>query len=519
MRMSTHHETKTLMKITHGALLAGIVLLGACTEPTVSDYNNPSEQDYSVIETGAQLESQAIGLADADRRSHDFQILINETIGRDFYRMDGAEPRYITQTLRANTPANSNFIGGAVFTLPYRTIRSAEFFMDAVAAAPAEIPATPGTAPVALTQAQREAATGWAQTWKAISYLRMIEQRDTVGIPIYEGPDVLAPIRFKDDVLRYISAVLDSASTNLTAAGTITMPFRVPTGMSAFDSAAAFNRFTQGLKAKNEVYRAFRLFAQTAAGAARDTTDFSGIDQAALTRAQAALNASFMNRAQAQINNRVGVYHTYAAGGDYLNPNFDPTIYRVNPRVVFEADSTDPVLSGTDTVRWVTADRRVEAKVELGQNNDCLARSGVRSCFLDKTNATNITPLPILRNDELVLLQAEIFWGQGNYTGALAIVNDVRQAAGLAPRTALSFVDATFTTSGSRRALLREILKQKRYQLLNESPTRWVDMRMFGLLAEMGAERGNPSTGVQILPIPLAERNARGGDLTKVDLP
>ena len=28
----------------------------------------------------------------------------------------------------------------------------------------------------------------------------MIEERDTVGIPIYESPLVLSPLRFKDDV-------------------------------------------------------------------------------------------------------------------------------------------------------------------------------------------------------------------------------------------------------------------------------------------------------------------------------
>ena len=297
MPTSTNHETRnSLMKITHGALLAGVVLLGACSEPTIPDYNNPGEADYAVIKTGAQLESQAIGLADVDRRTHDFQILINETIARDFYRMDGAEPRYITQTLRANTPSNANFIGSAVFTGPFRTIRSSDFFIKAVAAAPAEMPATPGTEPVAFTAQQKQAATGWAQTWKALSYMRMIEERDTVGIPIYESPLVLSPIRFKDDVLRTITAILDSASTDLTGAGDIALPFRVPTGMSAFASAPQWNKFAQGLKAKNEVYRAFQFFASTPAGAARDTTDFSGIDQAALTRAQAALDASFLAR-------------------------------------------------------------------------------------------------------------------------------------------------------------------------------------------------------------------------------
>ena len=519
MPTSTNHETNTLMKITHGALLAGVVLLGACSEPTIPDYNNPGEADYAVIETGAQLESQAIGLADVDRRTHDFQILINETIARDFYRMDGAESRYITHTLRANTPSNSAFIGSAVFTGPFRTIRSADLFMKGVAAAPADIPASPGTEAHPITAQMRQASTGWAQSWKALSYLRMIEERDTVGIPIYESPLVLSPIRFKDDVLRYISAVLDSASQDLTAAGDIPLPFSVPSGMSAFGTAPQWNKFTQGLKARNEVYRAFQFFAVTPAGVARDTTDFSGIDQAALTRAQAALDASFMDRTPSAINNGVGVFHTYAAGGDYLNPNFDPTIYRTNPRVVYEAEGATVTVVNGDSI-WSSPDRRLAQKVELNGSDDCLARSGVRSCFMDKVNSTNITPLPILRNDELVLLQAEVFWGQANYTAALQIVNDVRAQAGLlTPLTAASFGDVGFATSGSKRALLREILKQKRYQLLNETPVRFPDMRMFGFLKEMGEERGAPSDGVKFLPIPLSEKNARGGNLTKVDLP
>ena len=518
MPRSTHHETKTLMKITHGALLTGVVLLGACSEPTVSDYNNPGQEAYEVVSTRAQLEAQAVGLADVDRRSHDFQILINETIGRNFYRMDGAEPRYISQTLRGSLPSNSNFIGSAVFTGPFRTIRSAEFLIKGVRAAADSLPETLGGAKTAFTAQDKAATIGYAYVWTALSYIRLIEQRDTIGIPIYAGPDSVAPIRFKDDVLRHISVILDSAHTQLATAGNTEFKFNLPVGFNGFRDAASFNKFAYALQARNEVYRAFDLFARTAAGAARDTTDFSGIDQAALVRAQAALDASFFDINGDLVTGGTGVYHTYAAGGDYLNPNFDPTIYRINPRVVKEAEGATVTVINGDSI-WSSPDQRLVRKVELNGSNNCLARSSVRSCFLDKVNATNITPLPIIRNDELILLQAEIFWGQGNYLGALDVVNRVRTAAGLPVRTALSFGDATFTTSVSRRALLREILKQKRYQLLLESGSRWIDMRMFGLLAEMGEERGTPSTGVPVLPIPLSERLARGNNVTKVDMP
>ena len=524
---SNTHETNSLMKITQKALLAGVLALGACTETAVPDYNNPAESNFTELRTRAQLESQAVGLADADRRSHDFQILLDETMGRDFYRFDGAEPRYITQTLRGNLPSNTNFIGGGLFAGPYRTIRSAEFFIQAVKGAPDSLPESLGGAYSKLGDQTKSALVGYAQTWKALSYIRLIEQRDTIGIALFAGKDSLDPIRCKPNVLAYISSLLDSAATSLAAGDTAVFPFRLPSGFNGFNDAKNFRKFAEALKARNEVYRAFQSYATAGTGGAIVRTRAS-IDQNALNAAQAALNASFMDLSQnVAANGGTGVYHTYAAGGDYLNPNFDPSVYRINPRVVTESEGITKRLVGTDTI-YSSPDTRLTRKVELNASDNCLSRSSARSCFLDKTNATNITPLPIIRNDELILLQAEVFWGKGQFAQALAIVNKLRSDALGTSYTPLAL---PFATEPQQLDLLREILRQKRYQLLLESPSRWIDARMFGLLGELGEERrqagddgifgtaddvpGFTADKVPVFPIPLAERLARGGNLTK----
>jgi hypothetical protein len=124
--------------------------------------------------------------------------------------------------------------------------------------------------------------------------------------------------------------------------------------------------------------------------------------------------------------------------------------------------------------------------------------------FLNITGPT--TPLPIVLNEELILVRAEALWGLNRDAEALALVNLVRQnSGGLAPRLAGSFA--------TRTDLLREILKQKRYSLLFESGSRLVDYRMFGLYSALGMELRPPGPGPQVIPFPSAEINARDGNI------
>ena len=482
MRRDNPHSTALkdflpLMKTRFLALALAAATLGACDDSFVPDFNNPNESDFTVFTSRDQLQSTATGLADGDRQLHDFQVLIQETIGRDVYRIDGSEPRYITSPLGAQNVSRTNFIGAAIWTGPYSNVRTGRLLVSGSDSS--EFALNP------LTDAEKAGVRGYAKTMIALQYIRLIETRDTVGVPIVLDDDVVPdPIRCKPAVLDYISALLDTAATDL-AAGGEAFAFELPAGFAGFNTPASFLEFNRGLKAKNEIYRAFQSF-----GAAQT---FASIDQAALARAQEALTASFYDPSG---DFNTAVYHVYStSAGEYSNPNFGPAIMRINPRVVNEADP---------------GDLRVPAKVNVDPtsvaNNTIGGSLEVPSGYLDKVNASPVTPLPILSNAELILLQAEIYWGLGRYAEALAQSNVVRtsaQGGGLAPRV------INVGTPQGQADVLREILKQKRYQLLFTSPSRHVDYRMFGILGELGQERGFEP--VSVLRLPQTELDARGG--------
>ena len=318
-----------------------------------------------------------------------------------------------------------------------------------------------------------------ARTIKANQYIRLIETRDTIGVPIALGAGAQDPIRCKPAVLTYISALLDSAATDLAAAGTA-FAFTLPGGFASngtFTTPAGFLQFNRGLKAKNEVYRGFVGYRASAA-----------IDATALAAAITALDASFFNVASPFRN---GVYHLFStSSGDLTNGNFDQSVHRANPRVATEAEAGDLRL----------------AKI-VKDPTQYLTTEGVASDYLFTILTGPSTPLPLLINEELILIRAEAYWGLNNDAAALALLNAVRTTSGGLPARLIG----SFAT---RLDILREILKQKRYSLLFESPSRAVDFRMFGLWAELGLERTPGVLGPMVVPIPEAETNARAGVLT-----
>lgn len=445
------------------ALLAALFVLSACSDQEIPNYNNPVIP--VVVPSPAALQSQVSGIAAGDRENHAFQILIMETMGRDAYRIDAADPRYINNPLGQFNP--SAFVTNFLWTSHYRTVRSAN---ELVA----------GLAGSGFTATEVAGARGYARTMKALQYLRLIEMRDTIGVPIALGQGALDPLRCKPAVLAYISALLDSAATDLAAAGAA-FAFVLPGGFRSngtFDTPAGFLRFNRGLKAKNEVYRGFAAYAKSGT-----------IDAAALNAALAALDASF---ASVGGNFRDGVYHVYStASGDLLNQNFDASVHRANPKVVSEAEPGDL--------------RLAKLRKDPAAN---ISTEGVSSDYLFTIFSGPTAPIPLLINEELLLVRAEALWGLNRDAEALALANAVRTRSG---GFATPKVLANYPT---RLDLLREILRQKRYSLLYESPSRAVDYRMFGLWTELGAERTATNFGPMVVPIPEAEANARNNALT-----
>lgn len=104
------------------------------------------------------------------------------------------------------------------------------------------------------------------------------------------------------------------------------------------------------------------------------------------------------------------------------------------------------------------------------------------------------TPIPIIRNEELILLRAEANIGLGNLATALTDLNFVRQAAGGLPAIAgLASTDAA----------IMALLYERRYWLLFEGH-RWFDVRRYGQLLSLPLDLPTHFR-VSVMPVPQAE--------------
>ena len=448
------------------AAVSAVALLGvACSDPMIPDYNNP--QLPAVIPSADQLQNQVTGLVAGDREQHAFFILVLETMGRDAYRIDGADPRYIQMPLGQFSPGA--FLVDFTWNSTYRTILGAQRLAQGVEGSPV------------FTAQERAGAQGFARTIQGLEYIKAIETRDSLGVPIASGSAGVDAIRCKPAVLTYISALLDSAADNLAAAGS-SFPFTLPGGFSGFTTPATFLQFNRALAAKVHIYRGFASY----------KTAGNPITAAELNAALTALDASFYSATPA--NFRVGLYHTFStASGDLQNGNFNRAVYRANPKVLSEAEAGD--------LRLSKIQQDPSYQLALPGNPPPAASDII---FLNITGP--LTPLPIIIDEQLVLMRAEALWGLNRDAEALVLINLVRQNSGGLPAKTL----ASFPT---RLDILREILKQKRYSLLFESGDRMVDYRMFGLWAELGKELVPPVDGPQVIPFPSAEINARNNNL------
>jgi len=127
-----------------------------------------------------------------------------------------------------------------------------------------------------------------------------------------------------------------------------------------------------------------------------------------------------------------------------------------------------------------------------------ISTQGVTSNVRITAYASNTAPVPIIKNEELILLRAEARLATGDRAGAIADLNLVRTVSGgLAP------LPASFAGD-----LVDEILYNRRYSLFYEYGHRWVDLRRYGRLNTL--EKALPSHRVfPIVPIPVDECNQR----------
>jgi hypothetical protein len=274
----------------------------------------------------------------------------------------------------------------------------------------------------------------------------------------------------KAETFAEIERLLDDAVTDLQAGGGVP-DFFLPSGFAIASTTAGFIRFNRALRARVAVYQG----------------DF----QEALTTY---LPASFLDPAGSLAT---GVYYNYGTGsGETANALFDlSNVLLVHPSVETDAQLRP---GGEPDLRFVTKTRRLATPV-----ND-QATQGISSDLVFNLYNNASAPVPIIRNEELILLRAEANLALGNLDAALADVNLIRQTSGgLAPIGQLEWT-TTFTADDR----LNELLYNKRYSLLYEGGHRWIDMRRYDKLDELPLDRPNFFVAERF-PFPVDECDAR----------
>lgn len=456
------------MHIIRNLALAGALLAGtACGVDRLSipNYNSPTVTGLASDPAGVQL--LVTGILDGHRNqigqpSTDFGQFGREYY--DYFTTDGrTQSNYLIGIPNPQRLERAGFASGG-WNGRYQNMKNAVGLINTANAS-------------AATAAQKKGVSGFAKTMRALDLLYVIAGRDSLGGPTEISEDFTkpAPFQSRDAVYTFIATMLDDAKADLGAAGG-TFPFTLNAGFTGFDSPATFLKFNRAIKARTDIRRATL-----------------GCGAACYTSALAALGESFVtpvggSGSLASLNS--GVYLNYsAAPGDVQNGlSFAVT----NSRFAHASIVTDAQLKANGQV-----DDRLTRKV-VANVAPVTAPGGINipALYHFIMYATNASPIPIIRNEELVLIRAEANIGLNNLAAALQDINDIRAVSGgLAPLASLGATP------------LNALIYEKRYSTLFEG-LRWVDMRRWGRLGDLPLDKPGQFVA-KVMPIPQAECDAR----------
>ncbi len=452
--------------------LAAVGLLGlAGCDVEVPDLNNPGlnelEENPTATTVGAAATGLLIGARVGTSGSAVGYIAQLGVVGRESYNFDPADPRNISELLEGQLNPASPF-GGAFWAAQYTNMRLGDIILRATDNV------------VEWEDAQKLATRGFVRTIRAHDLLRVISARDEIGAVIdTDHPvDELSSLVSKEETLAEIARLLDEADDEL-AEGGDAFPFPLSSGFAGFDApAGGFRQFNRALRARVAVYQEDY-----------DTTLDLLVPPDAKTPA-----AAFINEAATTVPElEVGVYHAFGTGsGDVQNGLLNVNIYA--HRSVWE---------DAEAIDEDTKDDRAERKILRAQPEGS-ARG------LSSTDKFNIytepnAPVPIIRNEDLILLRAEAKLFTGDLAGAEADISIVRTVSGLLDPVA----------GLDEAALLDQLLYERRYSLLYEGH-RLIDVRRLDRLEDLPIDEpvgDNLPHGLNIRwPLPSAECDARPGE-------
>jgi hypothetical protein len=472
--MTTTSILNTRRLLSVAALSAALVAAGC--DFNIVNQNAPTDDQLTNNPSRLILARAATGIFSNNFTDVGGDIQIFGIYGREGYNLLGNDPRETGEAISG--PQDPGGRAGGNWFVKYQAIRSVNIYIRAV------------NSTINLTAEEKAASLGFAQTMKAAMFLRLAVRSGTYGLPIDVDRPIdadPAPFVSQDAAFAYVSALFDSAKTSLQAAGAAAFPFPIAPGFGSFNTPTLFLQFNRGLKARAEVFRATFLACA-----------------ACWTSAQTALTESFLTRAGLPGTLSLGAYYGYStAANEPQNPITEPLTavrYYVHPSL---AALVQNQAGGAPDARW-SAKTRVVAVRDL---------NGVSSTikpvmYNNNAGGTSVADLgadiPMIKNEELLLLSAEVNLGLGNKAAAIADIDSVRvQSGGLLP--------TTLTIVSPDSAFVTEILYNRLMSLLWEQGVRWIDARRYGRLASLPIDR----PGDQVFPsmiVPAGECDARGLD-------
>lgn len=445
-----------MKNIKHYIFSIAIVLLSAfmitgcnLTEvDEVIDPNNPSVAGVLQDASRGELQNMVTGLEARHRGYVGNATQLYGSFGRELWAFFESDPRFTIDWLgqQGITPYPNFFGSGGVYNTPYQTIKQANLLIGAA------------TNTESVTEAEANAILGFAKTIKAFQYLIPLNGQYQNGIRIdVDDPLNPGPFLSYDAALTEILNLLDEAYSDLNSASS-TLPFTLTDGFGeyGFDTIAGIQQVNRAIKARASVY----------------AEDWAG--------ALNALDDSFMDLTPGEASMNVGVYHVYGNPPDAFNPLFDPLDANTNQIVVVHPSMIDDAEAN---------DQRVANKFFLRTTPVTNANVPEPGEYQDARWASNTSPIPYLRNEELILIYAEALAQRNQGTDiadAEAAVNLIRDTWGLPP-----------VALANTQEVIDQVLFERRYSLWAEGGHRWIDARRYDRLNEIDARYGTVFTQLE----------------------
>jgi hypothetical protein len=476
--MKPFERTSTMRRTLASLAMVGTVALAGCSLDLVNP-NNPTPGG-ALSNPRAATSRMIVGVIATYRDGEAVRIRALGSYGRESYFMFITDGRFITGPYR-DWKQNNSFEAGTQWGR-YGNYRNAYEALKIIEAT------------TSLTDAEKSGARGVLKTFIALDMLHNIEARGAIGAVVDMSDDAneVFPVVSQDSVYSWVSAKLNEAATDLAAAGA-TFYFPMHSGFSTFGVAAntpaGFLQFNRAIAARALVQH----------GSLGCATCYA----AALT----ALTGTWITNLDGTAANRdMGVYSIYStAAGDALN-----TVSFTGTSDLF----THPLI---DSIPGVSADDRFSRKtVAVTPRSEVGVTSGRRP----NVYATNTSPIPMVRNEELILLRAEAEWFTGATAAATTDLASVRTNSGSINGHTSVVAFAAPTTADQ---FTTELLLQRSLSLLEEGQ-RWVDYRRFGRLAQLETLPQDVTAGftvatTSVLPSQECDARSRVGAAAPMSCP